>query len=294
MEEKIIPRSFGTHDGSFHADEVTACALLLLLDLIDQDKIHRTRDPNVLSPCEYVCDVGGIYDPGKKRFDHHQVDYQGNLSSAGMVLQYLKEEKKITPELYDHWNRTLVMGVDAHDNGIAPSETGFCFFSQIVSNFLPIEYQASISEYQKAFLEALHFVLGHLKRSKLRFEYICSCKDKVKKSMAEHKEILVFEESLPWMENFFSLGGENHPALFVLMPTGSHWKVRGIPPSPREKMRVRKLLPKNWAGLHEEELEKVCHIPGAIFCHKGRFISIWRTKEAAQEALELILKKGKR
>ncbi len=33
MKEKIHPRSFGTHDGSFHADEVTACALLLLFGI---------------------------------------------------------------------------------------------------------------------------------------------------------------------------------------------------------------------------------------------------------------------
>ena len=35
-KDQIRPRSFGTHDGSFHADEVTACALLLLFDLIDR------------------------------------------------------------------------------------------------------------------------------------------------------------------------------------------------------------------------------------------------------------------
>nr|NGX27459.1 hypothetical protein [Chlamydiota bacterium] len=40
----MISRSLGTHDGSFHADEVSACALLLVFDLIDRDKIFRTRD----------------------------------------------------------------------------------------------------------------------------------------------------------------------------------------------------------------------------------------------------------
>ena len=33
------PRSCGTHDGTFHADEVTACALLILFDLVDEDKV---------------------------------------------------------------------------------------------------------------------------------------------------------------------------------------------------------------------------------------------------------------
>lgn len=57
MQKKL--RSCGVHDGTFHADEITACALLMLFDLIDEDKIIRTRDLDVLSTCEYVCDVGG-------------------------------------------------------------------------------------------------------------------------------------------------------------------------------------------------------------------------------------------
>ncbi len=287
---KRTPRSFGAHDGSFHADEITACALLLLFDLIDKDKIHRTRDPLSLEKCEYVCDVGGIYDPSQKRFDHHQAEYQGSLSSAGMVLKYLRDQKIISVELYDHFNRSLVEGVDAHDNGIAPKESGYCFFSQIVSNFLPVHYEATLKEYQQAFLQALEFVFGHLKRSKERFEYVRKARDKVRKSMEGNQKVLIFEESLPWMENFFLLGGEFHPALFVLMPTGTHWKLRGIPPSLRDRMKVRYPLPKQWAGLHDADLQKVTGIEGSIFCHKGQFISIWETKEAALKALEVILK----
>src|ERR1700675_3827265 len=88
-----ILRSFGTHDGSFHADEVTACSLLLLFDRIDRNLIRRTRNPQILAECDYVCDVGGEYNPERRRFDHHQIDYQGTFSSAGMVLLYLKEKK---------------------------------------------------------------------------------------------------------------------------------------------------------------------------------------------------------
>src|SRR5271170_2959520 len=98
MEIEKIPRSFGAHDGTFHADEVTACALLLLFNLIDADKIVRTRELERLEQCEYVCDVGGIYDPAKKLFDHHQVGYQGSLSSAGMILLHLKASHLINEQ----------------------------------------------------------------------------------------------------------------------------------------------------------------------------------------------------
>ena len=55
-------------------------------------------------------------------------------------------------------------------------------------------------------------------------------------------------------------------------------------------MKVRHPQPQKWAGLLDEELKKVTGIPGAIFCHKGRFISVWESKEDALRALELVLK----
>ena len=98
MNNKLkIPRSCGTHDGTFHADEVTACALLLFFNLIDQDKIIRTRNLNVLENVNMSAMWAEVYDPSRKFFDHHQVEYQGNMSSAGMVLLHLKDTQHITP-----------------------------------------------------------------------------------------------------------------------------------------------------------------------------------------------------
>ena len=133
----MMKRSAGTHDGSFHADEVTACALLVVFGLVDEDKIVRSRDLKILEEWEYVCDVGGVYDPSRKRFDHHQSEYSGDLSSAGMILLYLKESRIVDETTYDFLNRSFVHGVDAHDNGRATLEFGVCSFSQVVSNFMP-------------------------------------------------------------------------------------------------------------------------------------------------------------
>ena len=109
--------------------------------------------------------------------------------------------------------------------------------------------------------------------------------------MKKYKECLIFEECIPWIESFFALGGEDHPALFVVMPSTGGWKLRGIPPSWNRKMEVRVPLPLKWAGLLEGELQQVTKIPGAIFCHKGRFISVWSTKEDALKALDYCLKR---
>ncbi len=286
----IKKRSFGTHDGSFHADEVSACALLLLFKRIDRDKIVRSRDPLLLAQCEYVCDVGGVYDPHIKRFDHHQLAYEGEISSAGMIWLYLKNEGDVDKECYDFFNRSLIWGVDAHDTGRAHPEAGSATFSHIIANFVPPMQDVPESEQNKAFFEALDFALGHLRRLLERFQYIRACKKIVKECMSEKEPFLIFDKAIPWLESFFDLGGESHPALFVVMPSNGQWKLRAIPPSLDERMQMRKPLPAAWAGLRDEELKKLTGIDGAIFCHKGRFISIWKTKEDALKALEKVLK----
>ena len=288
----MIPRSCGTHDGSFHADEVTACALLLLFDQIDRDRIIRTRESSKLSKCDFVCDVGGIYNPALRRFDHHQSEYVGDLSSAGMVWQYLKDTHVVDEHTYHFFNKSLIWGVDAHDNGKLHLEAGSCSFSQVVTNFVPPMYDAPDSVQNAAFQQALDFVLGHLTRLLERFRYIESCKEKVAASMERNEKVLYFDEAMPWMESFFEMGGEKHPALFVIMPSSGHWKLRGIPPSLDERMKVRVPLPQEWAGLLDADLKSASGIPGAIFCHKGRFISVWETKEDVYKALDYVLNRN--
>ncbi len=286
----VILRSFGTHDGTFHADEVTACALLEYFNLIDHDKIYRTRSNKLLASCEYVCDVGGIYDPNLKRFDHHQVDYVGDLSSAGMVLDFLKKQNVISLKEFDFFNNSLIRGVDAHDNGKDPQVPGFCTFSNVISNFTPIQYDIDPKIQDEAFFQAAIFAKGHIERAHKRFQYAQSCRELVIKAMAEGRDCLIFDSPIPWMDAFFELEGEKHPAEFIIMPSGKNWKLRGIPPTSDDRMKVRKPLPETWAGLLEDELKKVSGIDGAKFCHKGRFISVWNSKDDALKALEKVLK----
>lgn len=284
------PRSFGTHDGTFHADEVTACALLLVFNLIDRRKIIRTRDPEKLAECDYVCDVGGEYDPQKKRYDHHQIEYQGELSSAGMVWLDMLRQGLIDESTYQFVNKSMMMGIDAHDTGRGVQQEGVSTFSHIIANFVPPAYDAPKEVINQAFMQAVDFAAGHLQRLLERCNYIKQCREKVAKTMASQEKYLFFDTAMSWQENFFDLGGEDHPALFVIMPSGDHWKLRGIPPNLEHRMQVRLPLPAEWAGLRDEKLQEVSGIPGAIFCHKGRFISVWKTKEDVFKALDYCLK----
>ncbi len=185
-------------------------------------------------------------------------------------------------------------GVDDHDNGRFAHTLGLCTFSHVVANFVPIRYDVSKAVMEEAFRQAFSFVLGHLERMWERHNYHKECRAIVAGCMAQSSVCLIFDESLPWLESFFALDGEHHPALFVIMPSGEHWKLRGIPPSYKERMSVRVPLPQAWAGLLEEELVRTSGIEGAIFCHKGRFISVWKTKEDALRALKIALEEAKK
>jgi uncharacterized UPF0160 family protein len=286
MMSKYIFNSFGTHNGKFHADEVTACALLLLFRLIDRDKIERTRDASILKKCTYVCDVGGIYDESIKRFDHHQKDYTGSLSSAGMILNYLKNQHHISENAFNHLHHSLVDGVDKEDIGVLIEIPGVSTYSAIINNYNSISYEATKTVQDSAFFEAVDFALGHLKRTLDRLHYMESCREMVRQAMALNSDFLIFEVPIPWRELFFEMGGEQHPAQFVIMPSGDHFTLRGIPPSMKNRMDVRTPFPKEWAGLLTNELCAASGIKGAVFCHKGRFISVWETKEDALEAYQ--------
>jgi len=71
-KKACVPKTIGTHNGTFHCDEALACYMLKLLPEYSDARITRSRDPELLKDCDVVVDVGGVYDPSTHRYDHHQ------------------------------------------------------------------------------------------------------------------------------------------------------------------------------------------------------------------------------
>lgn len=135
MKKKVI---IATHDGKFHSDEVIA--VWFLRWVYRDNVIIRTRDPDVINQANIVVDVGGVHDPARDRFDHHQstfnLTFTGStipLSSAGLVwLKYGKQLIKdhFGPTLgisltslqidvaYNELYHTLIKEIDGNDNGV--------------------------------------------------------------------------------------------------------------------------------------------------------------------------------
>jgi len=140
----------GTHNGTFHCDEVLACFMLRTLDEYKNAQIVRTRDQSVLDTCNIVVDVGAVFDAEKKRFDHHQRSFTDTmnslnpkykwttkLSSAGLVyfhygMEIIKslvkglvaesELEKTVPLIYSKVYENFVEEIDAIDNGVNMSD----------------------------------------------------------------------------------------------------------------------------------------------------------------------------
>lgn len=102
-----------THDGMPHIDEITAIALLYRLELPIQVTRSRVANPNDF---DMTVDVGSKYD-GIKLFDHHQADYTGTKSSAGLILDYIQTTLGAFSEAELTRVKPMIDAIDAHDTG---------------------------------------------------------------------------------------------------------------------------------------------------------------------------------
>ncbi|MBA0616085.1 hypothetical protein Godav_016163 [Gossypium davidsonii] len=116
--------------------------MICLTTKFSNSEIVRTRDPKVLEGFDAVLDVGGVYDPSRDRYDHHQKGFEEvfghgfntKLSSAGLVYKHFGKEI-IAKELQlgeDHLNvqrlflaiyKNFMEAIDAIDNGINQFDT---------------------------------------------------------------------------------------------------------------------------------------------------------------------------
>ncbi|GFQ03155.1 upf0160 protein [Phtheirospermum japonicum] len=132
----------GTHNGSFHCDEALGCFMIRLTKKFSDAHVVRSRDPQVLETLDAVLDVGGVYDPTKDRYDHHQKGFEEvfghgfntKLSSAGLVYKHfgkeiiakelqVDEEHPDVHRLFLAVYKSFMEAIDSIDNGINQYDT---------------------------------------------------------------------------------------------------------------------------------------------------------------------------
>jgi uncharacterized UPF0160 family protein len=158
-----MTKKIATHNKVFHADEVTAIALLRVFT---DDKIKVSRvDHDTLDFTKYdmVIDIGRVFD-GMKYFDHHQ--YKGGKSSAGLIWEYLglaNQYPKISK---------LIKIVDDNDTGVSKakefeySNMIRCFnHSYINSNIQDEQFEKAV-EFAMTILASMKQSAQELKKAK--------------------------------------------------------------------------------------------------------------------------------
>ncbi|KAM6981212.1 MYG1 exonuclease [Aplochiton taeniatus] len=320
--ENMSPQKIGTHNGTFHCDEVLACFLLRQLPEYQDAEIIRTRDPAELAKCDVVVDVGGVYDPKKHRYDHHQrtfVDtfhtvcpgkpWVTKLSSAGLVYlhfgrQVLAQITKLEGDdrqlevLYDKLYENFVEEVDGVDNGISQCEgearyTVTSTLSARVGHLNP-RWNSKNQDTEEGFQKAMALVggefldrLDYFQTSWLPARVVVEDAVKMRNQVDPSGEVVVFSQGgCPWKEHMFTLEKElkvDTPIKFVLYPDqNGQWRVQCVPAG-LNTFQNRLSLLEEWRGVRDQALSQLSGIPGCIFVHAGGFIGGNQSKEGALE-----------
>jgi uncharacterized UPF0160 family protein len=269
-----------THNDRFHADDVFAMATLRILLGEKITEIIRTRDESIIQTGDIVFDVGNIYDPEKNRFDHHQTEGAGTrengipYASFGLVWKKWGAEICGDKSSADFVEKKLVQMIDASDSGYSLYQYTFPDVKEYVLDTICGAFGSTWKEednYDTAFFEVVDIAEKILRREiKLaqdKYEAIPLVENAYTKS--EDKRIVVLEDFYPWHDVL-----SKYPEiLYVVFPSKdrTQWRINAVQ---EDRFINKKDFPVAWAGLREEELEKVSGVKGALFCHRKLFLAV--------------------
>lgn len=269
-----------THSGRFHADEVFATAMVLM---IEEHEVIRSRDQALIDEATIVLDVGAEYDPQQQRFDHHQNSFTRQrpdgtpYATAGLIWEHFAkrifESKGLTdPEQIQYalqWvDDKLIKDIDAVDNGMYLEDP-----RPSVSMIIGIMNESSDDDEKQnaAFNKALAFttdIMNNLVNSAISEAQVAA-------ELTEYLEtvengILVLEKNLPY-KDFIS----KHPEV-----------TRVVYPRNEEQFGVycngqQNHLPERFRGLRDEDLNEVSGLDDMVFCHKSGFMCVCLSQESA-------------
>ena len=293
-----------THDGHFHADEVFACATLILwADKNDKKvRITRTRDSSLINKADIVVDVGGLYNEKLNRFDHHQDGFDVNRESgipyASFGLVWKKFGRLIcsNDEVIRMIDHKLVTPIDAHDNGINVSKSVFGDLQEYnlardIVRLFRNTWDEGNKNVDNNFNQFLGVAIKIIEREiKLSLSLI-NGESEVLKYIEKQREpsILVLDAYLPWDR----VVADFRNIYLVVYPDfmGKNWCAEVVKSDQKDYLSDRANFPVHWGGKIGNELESVSGVTGAIFCHKGLFFTVAETKESAIELAKKAIKK---
>lgn len=297
-----------THDGTFHADETTACAILSYLhpDL----RIIRSRNSSELEKADLIIDVSGINDD--RHYDHHSPlftlkrDNGISYATAGLIWlkfgqQFLQEvcrrheltfEEKVLQQAAERLDREIMQMVDLNDNGqlntwleteVQPAGEGerrvFDALNEFYQRDPAIPYLVAMQNLPDATVQAqnaafertvsiLRTLLENAAINALNTEHGILRVLEV----YDGGKILLLQERLPWTAAVLSHFDTFKNCFLAVYPDRKRgWRVQALPFSRAERFKNKVTAPAAWRGLDFAELDAACGLRGTIFVHKAGF-----------------------
>eukprot|EP00922_Rhytidocystis_sp_ex-Travisia-forbesii_P070499 GHVS01105301.1.p1 GENE.GHVS01105301.1~~GHVS01105301.1.p1 ORF type:complete len:434 (+),score=56.58 GHVS01105301.1:24-1325(+) len=308
----------GTHSGIFHCDEVVGMVLLRYIFPLTDRTILRSRDPLVLSTCDVVIDVGGIYDHETKRYDHHQRGFSETfcdnsrkcvtyLSSAGLVYKHYGKQilqtafgirdAKLLSVIYLKLYENFIESVDAVDTGVSICESGgrqykdTTSLSYRISRLNPTWNDSEGLSEDVQFNKAMDIAREEFQAQvrgllKVWWPARSIVEASIANRMSVHPsgQIIILEQGCPFIEHLYELEDEfgitDRPVLYALFADKDSWRIRAVGVK-GESFAIRAPLPERWRGLRDEEASKAVGTDGVVFVHASGFLAGTSTKEAA-------------
>lgn len=287
-----------THTAPHHADEVFATAMLAFLFPVE---LYRTRNQVIIdSTNAIVYDVGGEFNPEKKRYDHHQKSFSEirpnriTYSSAGLIwreygVEIVKKlgavkgvDDEMAAEVVSRVDGALVRGIDASDNGQGMRSDSMSV-SSVISTFNALWDEDEDAD--DCFVKACEIAGMILERKvKATISSVYGRKLIADQIKAVDGPVLVMDKYIGgWREKVVTSDDlKAAKLLYAVFPAlGGNWNVQAIPPTIEDMKAQRKPFPEGWRGLMDEELARVSGVETAIFCHTAGYFAVAKTKEDA-------------
>lgn len=208
--------NIATHNKVFHADEVTAVALLKIFTE-DEIIVHRVdHDTEDFSAYDMVIDISKKFD-GDKYFDHHQ--NKGGKSSAGLIWEYLGFQNDY-PKI-----SKLIKIVDDNDVGIQKAKP--FEYSSLIKCFNHSQIHSKEQDVQ--FDKAVDFAVTVLDSMAAMAESLHEAKDIVRDSFSfdNNNKILELARFTPHWTSY--INGQVMPNIKAVVwedPKEKNWKVK--------------------------------------------------------------------
>src|SRR3989344_387125 len=278
-----------THNGSFHADDVFACATLILWAEKENInlKIVRSRDDNIIKKADIVVDVGDIYDPIKNRFDHHQRggagEHDNGIPYASFGLVWKKYGEQIcNQEIAKTIENKLVLPIDAIDNGINVSKNlreDVKVYSVAREMIYPLRFSPDGKGFEH-FIEIAKIILkSEINMAKEIMEQQKKVEEEITNQL--EPEIFILNEDIYWDEAVTHY--KKIKMVIYPEPDTNLWCAEATKDNLLDYGSNRAAFPESWRGLRDQALIKISGNSEAVFCHRAGFFAVAMSKEGAIE-----------